>query len=137
MRGIVRHVVLPVVLALGACSSFEGKEAAVDPNLFPSGYQQEILVTFTKSVADPTNIRSAAISDPVLRPVGHEQRYAVCMRADTRELNNQYTGVQEQIAWFWGGHLNQLVKAKPGECDGMIYKPWPELEKYCLAKNCV
>ena len=136
MRGVVSYVVLPVALALGACSSFEGKEQAVDPNLFPNGYRQEMLVTFTKTVADPTNIRSAAISDPVLRPVGQDQRYAVCMRADTRDFNEQYMGVKERIAWFWGGHLNQLVEAKPGECNGMVYKPWPELEKYCLAKNC-
>ena len=89
MRGVVSYVVLPVALALGACSSFEGKEQAVDPNLFPNGYRQEMLVTFTKTVADPTNIRSAAISDPVLRPVGQDQRYAVCMRADTRDFNEQ------------------------------------------------
>jgi hypothetical protein len=87
-------------------------------------------------VTDPTNIRSAAISDPVLRPAGRDQRYAVCMRADTRDLSKQYTGVKERIGWFWGGHLNQLIEAKPGECDGAAYKPWPELEKYCLARNC-
>ena len=40
-----------------------------------------------------------SISDPVLRQVGEQdQRYAVCMRANTRDINRRYTGDQERIA---------------------------------------
>ena len=44
--------------------------------------------------------------------------------------------MKERIAYFYAGHLNQLVVATPEQCAGVAYKPWPELEKYCLAKNC-
>lgn len=140
MRGYAVAALLAGALALGACSSLnvfaDKQEAPVDPNLFPAGYKQEMLLTFTHDLVDATNIRDAEISDPVLRPTGQEQRYAVCMRANTRDFNRRYTGVKERIGWFWGGHLNQLVPAEAGQCAGVVYKPWPELEKYCLAKNC-
>jgi hypothetical protein len=140
MRGYAVAALLGGALALGACSSlnvFAGKEEApVDPNVFPAGYKQEMMRTFTHDLVDPTNIREAEIADPVLRAAGLEQRYAVCMRANTRDASRRYTGVKERIGWFWGGHLNQLVLAEPGQCTGAVYKPWPELEKYCLAKNC-
>ena len=143
MRGYAVAVLLGGTLALGACSSlsslnvFAGKEGSpADPNVFPAGYKQEMLRTFTHDLVDPSNIHDAAITDPVLRPAGLEQRYAVCMRANTRDANRRYTGVKERIGWFWGGHLNQLVLAEPGQCTSDAYKPWPELEKFCLAKNC-
>jgi hypothetical protein len=141
MRSYAVAALLGGALALGACSSlnvFAGKEEApVDPNVFPAGYKQEMALTFTRGLVDPTNIRDAEISDPVLRPTGpQEQRYAVCMRANVRDGARRYAGVKERIGWFWGGHLNQLVLAEPGQCTGAVYKPWPELEKYCLAKNC-
>jgi hypothetical protein len=139
MRRVAVAVLLGGALALGACSTldmFAGKEPPVDPNLFPTRYKDEIMLTFTRGLVDPSNIRDAAIADPVLRPAGQEQRYAVCMRANVRDAGRRYTGVKERIAWFWGGHLNQLVLAEPGQCAGAVYKPWPELEKYCLAKNC-
>jgi hypothetical protein len=140
MRGYAVAVLLGGTLALGACSSlnvFAGKEEApVDPNVFPAGYKQEMILTFTRGLVDPTNIHDAEISDPVLHSAGLEQRYAVCMRANTRDGSRRYTGVKERIGWFWGGHLNQLVLAEPGQCAGAVYKPWPELEKYCLARNC-
>jgi hypothetical protein len=48
-----------------------------------------------------------------------------------------YTGVKERVAYFYGGHLNQLVEATQGQCANVVYQPWPELEKYCLAaKGC-
>ncbi len=126
-------------ISLGACSSFNFTKPPppVAPNIFPSDYRNEILQTLSMKLTDPTNVRDAGISDPVLQQVSEQdQRYAVCVRFNARDINRQYTGDQERIAYFYGGHLNQLVPAANGQCKGAIYKPWPELEKNCQAKKC-
>ncbi|HEV2629991.1 MAG TPA: hypothetical protein VGV41_15260 [Pseudolabrys sp.] len=126
-------------ISLGACSSFDFTKPPppVAPNIFPSDYRNEILQTLSVKLTDPTNVRDAGISDPVLQQVSEQdQRYAVCVRFNARDINRQYTGDQERIAYFYGGHLNQLVPAANGQCKGAIYKPWPELEKNCQAKKC-
>ena len=62
-----------VALALTACSSSK-KEPDENPNLFPADYKNEILTTMTSTLENPTNVRAAYISDPVLRPVPQVQR---------------------------------------------------------------
>ncbi len=123
--------------ALAACSSFgSSKVVEVDPNLFPTDYKQEILNTMTQTLEDPTNVRAAYLSDPVLAPVGKDQRYTACVRYNGRNAAMHYKGSQDRIAYFYAGHLNQLVEATPEQCGQAAYKPFPELEKLCLAKKC-
>lgn len=127
-----------IALALTACSSgdYLGKPKEVDPNIFPTDYKSEISLTLTHVLDDPTNVRDAYISDPVLVPVGSDQRYAVCVRSNSRNQVRQYTGSKDRIAYFYGGHLNQLVDATQQQCGNAAYKPFPELEKVCLSKKC-
>jgi hypothetical protein len=125
------------VMSLLACSSGSKKEPEENPNVFPSDYKNEILNTMTSSLDDPTNIRSAYISEPALRPAGKEQRYVVCVRSDSRDYARQYTGVKDRAAIFYGGHLNQLIDATKEQCGNAAYRPFPELEKLCQAKKCV
>ena len=122
-------------VSLIACSS-DKKQAEENPNVFPADYKNQILVTLTNSLDDPTNIRSASITDPFIRSTGKVERYVVCVRADTRNLNREYTGIQDRIAYFYGGHINQLVEATKEQCGNVAYKPFPELEKLCQAKKC-
>jgi hypothetical protein len=135
MRRLMLGSLTIAAMALGACSSSPSGPGP-DPNIFPAQYRDEIMTTLTASLGDPSGIRQAGITEPMLRQAGREQRYVVCMRFDSRDINRQYTGVQERIAYFYAGHLNQLVKATADQCTGAPYKPWPELEKYCLAKSC-
>lgn len=122
-------------LALAGCSS-DSSTKEEDPNVFPKDYRNEVLATLTGLLEDPTKVRDAGITEPTLRPAGREQRYSVCVRSNSRNGARHYEGVKERIAYFYGGHLNQFVDADKGQCAGAAYKPWPELEKYCLAKNC-
>ena len=121
-------------LALAACST--NKEKPVDPNLFPTDYKKEILNTLKQTLTVNTNVRDAFISDPVLMQVGKEQRYTVCVRANSRNIEGVYTGAKDRIAYFYAGTLNQLVDAKPEQCANAAYKPFPELENICQAKEC-
>jgi hypothetical protein len=124
-----------VILALVACSSSK-KETEENLNLFPADYKNEILFTMTSALENPTNVRAAYISDPVLRPTGKFERYVVCVRSDSRNANNHYTGSKDRIAIFYDGHLNQLIDATKEQCGSAAYKPFPELEKLCQAKKC-
>jgi len=124
-------------LAVAGCSSSGKAPPEEDPNVFPSTYKDEILNTLTSVLDDPTNIRGAYISDPVLRTVGKDQRYTVCVRSDSRDANKQYGGSKDRIGFFYGGHLNQLVDATKEQCGNAPYKPFPELEKLCQARKCV
>src|SRR5215470_701997 len=98
-------LLLALAASLVACSS-DKKQAEENPNVFPANYKNEILLTMTNTLDDPTNIRGAYITDPFLRAAGKEERFIVCVRADTRNL----------VAVFYGGHLNQLVEATKEQC---------------------
>ena len=111
--------------SLVACSS-DKKQAEENPNVFPANYKNEILLTMTNTLDDPTNIRGAYITDPFVRAAGKEERFIVCVRAD----------FTDRVAVFYGGHLNQLVEATKEQCGNAAYKPFPELEKLCQAKKC-
>jgi hypothetical protein len=137
MNQRVGHWLLPAILAgaLAGCALTKAPPD-VDPNLFPTGFKKEILDTLASTLADPTNVRDAALSDPVLTPVANDQRYTACVRYNDRDANHHYTGVQDRIAYFYGGHLNQLVLAAKEQCAKAVYKPFPELEKLCLGNTC-
>lgn len=127
-------LVLMIGSVLAACGS--GKTSLVEPNIPPTGFKREILDTLQRTLDDPTNVHDAFISDPVLTPVGTDQRYTACVRYNPRDLNRTYAGNKERIAYFFGGHLNQLVEADKGQCAQAAYKPFPELEKLCFASKC-
>lgn len=127
-----------LMLALAACSSDSNKGPPVNPNIYPARYKQEIIATLRRILSDPTHVRNGLISDPVLMPVNTDQRYTACVRYTERDLVSQQYGEPEtRIAYFYGGQLNQLVKAKDDQCVNAAYKPFPEVEKLCLVEKCV
>ena len=125
-----------VALGLAACSS-SSKNVEPDANIFPKDYKTEIMYTLQRELDDPTNIRDAFVSEPFLTQASREQRYAVCVRSNSRNINREYTGIKDRIGYFYAGHLNQLIEATPEQCGKAAYKPWPELEKVCFSdKGC-
>jgi ABC-type Fe3+-hydroxamate transport system substrate-binding protein len=135
MRRIARAVFPLIAVVLAACSS-SGDKAEPDPNIFPTNYKREVVDTMMTALDDPTNVRDAFISEPALVPVGKDQRYAVCVRYNARDLARRYVGSKDRIAFFFAGHLNQFVDATPAQCGKAAYKPFPEAEKICLADKC-
>jgi hypothetical protein len=124
-----------LAMTLAACSSDKTKD--LDPNIVPINAKDEILNTLLKALPDPTNVRDAYMSDPALTSTGREQRYTACVRYNARDASRQYAGSTDRIAYFYGGHLNQLVEATKEQCGNAAYKPFPELENLCQAKKCV
>ncbi len=123
---------LPLMLA--ACVAEYNKDP--EPNIFPAAYKKEILTTITPLLTDPTNVRDAFISEPALTSVNKDQRYTVCIRYNARDANRRYMGSTDRIAYFFAGHLNQLVEPRDQQCAKAAYKPFPELEKLCLGVKC-
>jgi len=123
-------------MALAACGSSSKTAPETEPNIVPTDYKNEILQAMTSALDDPSNIREAYISDPVLTQLDLSQRYTACVRFNARDLARNYVGSKDRIAYFFGGHLNQLVEATKEQCGKAAYKPFPELEKLCLANKC-
>jgi hypothetical protein len=130
-------VLAVLVLALAACSSTDNA-ATSNPNIPPTDYRQEIITTletYFKS-NETISVSNAFLSDPELRPGDKEQRYTACVRYTAHGVTPGEVGNAERIAYFYGGHLNQLIPVTGDECARVAYKPFPELNKVCLGKGC-
>jgi hypothetical protein len=119
-RPVLAGALVLVALASAGCDHKERPK--VDPNLFPTDYKSKIVKTLQTSLTDRSSFFGAAISPPVLKPFGAENRYVVCVR-----LSGNKPG--EKMAIFFGGELNQFVDATEDVCRGAAYEPFPELER--------
>ncbi len=119
---------------LGACGhhhSPSSETAPSDPdiNVLPADYKRDILAAMHAYLNDPTGIRDAAISEPVLKTVGNLQRYVVCVRFDAKKHGNDYAGVKEIAAVFLVGRFDHFVEKAQEQCAGLSLSPFPELQK--------
>ncbi len=139
MRKTAASVVLLSALAAAAAACTNDKTPKLaDSNAFPARYKEEIIESlrsiFQKN--DTATVADAMISDPVLRSVDNEQHYAACVRYTAHGTIYNIVANAERIAYFYGGHLNQLVEATKEECGNAAYKPFPELNQLCIGVGC-
>lgn len=123
--------------AIAACAP--DKVPTVETNVAPtSRYKTEIVdalrLIFAKN--DTTSISNAAVSDPLLRSISGEQHYISCVRYTAHYATLKMTTTTERVAYFYGGHLNQLIEATKEQCGNAAYKPFPELNELCIGKGC-
>jgi hypothetical protein len=127
------------VIGAGLAACAPDNLSAVNPNVVPTNrYKGEIVETlralFSKN--DTTSVSNAVISDPVLRSIGGEQRYVACLRYTAHYADLSMATSTERVAYFYGGHLNQLVETTKEQCGNAIYRPFAELNALCLGKAC-
>jgi hypothetical protein len=77
---------------------------------------------------NPTGIRDAAISEPVLKSSGAVDRYVACLRFTPKKNASEYGGTREIAAVFMGGRLDRFVDLPKTECTGVSYAAFPELQ---------
>ncbi len=134
--GCRRHVGLIIVaLALSACAGGRHRtdEAGSDEgvNAYPSNYKTDILAAMHVYLNDPTAIRDAGISEPVLKSatLTMPSRYMLCLRFNPKKTATVYAGMREAAAVFVAGRFDQFIETPKDLCAGVTYAPFPELEK--------
>jgi hypothetical protein len=126
-------LIVTLLLALAGCASepkFSGVETrgGVSVNIFPDNYRGEILAYERAYLNDPTGVRSAGVTRPVLKNVGVGDRYVVCVRFNAKNPGGAYTGTREYLVIFLAGKLDQMGVTRD-QCKDAVYEPFPELEK--------
>jgi hypothetical protein len=118
-----------VLVCMTGCASNDPVKTIGEANVYPASPRPEILAFLRTYLNDPSNIRSAFVSEPALMTVGSTQRYGMCLRFDARKSGGEYEGSRDRVVYFLAGKLDTMVEARRGECKDAVYQPFPELEK--------
>jgi hypothetical protein len=114
--------------ALGACTGAPA-DRENPGTVYPTNYKAELLAFLRTYLNDPSNIREAAISEPVARVLGTETRYIVCLRYETRRTSGEYAPSRERLAIYYGGRFDRFLESAREQCAAATYQPFPELER--------
>jgi hypothetical protein len=118
-----------VMFVLGACAQANQSADESVINVYPANYRSEILAGMHAYLNDPTGIREPGVSEPMIKSVGNDNRYLVCVRFNGRRRGNEYGGVREIGAVFVSGRFDRFVDTVREQCAGAAYAPFPELGK--------
>jgi len=114
----VRIALLLASLAIAGCST---STPAVDPNVMPTDYRNQVATYLGQVVTDRADFRNSMIGAPVLKQVGASEHYIVCVMLNGR---NEH---KEKIVIYLGPNINQFIDAAPGQCADAAYQPFKEL----------
>ncbi|MGA8615883.1 MAG: hypothetical protein WB760_30210 [Xanthobacteraceae bacterium] len=125
---------IAATLLLGACGGHHlgfGDHDGDDIHAFPDHYKTDILSAMHAYLNDPSGIRDASISEPMLKSISAGTRYVVCLRFNGKQNNGAYTGVRQIAAVFLAGRFDDFIDpiAAREPCNTAAYTPFPELEK--------
>lgn len=98
---------------------------------YPENYKSEILAAMHAYLNDPSGIRDASISEPMLKEVGHGMgtRYVVCLRFNGKRDNGNYAGIKQIEAVFLASRFEDFIDAPREPCLTATYAAFPELER--------
>ena len=145
---------LGVAVSLADCAGHGRPSSDERANAYPENYKTDLLGFLHTYVNDPTQIRDAAIADPVLMPVsgspdragsspgrfanpfdptgGSQERYVVCVRYNAKDRDGRYTGLKQGMAVYVRGRFDRFTEQprdqQRGPCEHADFKPFPELE---------
>ncbi len=132
----IKNLRLAALVAVALCGCAERGEKKVEENVYPKDYRASIMERLRVQLADPTGIRDAYVSEPVLKPTGLIARYIACVKFNARDEEGQYVGSKESAAFFFSGSLTQIVNSTRELCGNAAYQPFPELQKLCREAYC-
>jgi hypothetical protein len=127
---------LALALALAACgqtldelSKDQRRADWAAANVYPANYRAELIAYLRTYLNDPSGIREAAISEPVLKPVGYGDRYMVCVRFNPKRAGGGYAGAKDHLVIYAGGKLDRYLEAAGENCKDAAFAAFPELER--------
>jgi hypothetical protein len=123
----IHWFLLALALSLGGCTPHSPAEIEAENeaalNAFPNDYQSELLLFLRTSLNDP-KFHDASVSEPVLKPIGGTvSRYVVCVRFNDQNDADAHQHVNDKLAIFFRGNVNQLIDADANQCGSVTYKP--------------
>ena len=133
----MRWLALLAVLVAGGCSTDVGPTPAEleaqwnAQNVAPQNYKQDLLAFLRTYLNDPTHVRDAGVSQPVLKKAGPGDRYVACVRYNARNESGKYAGIKEGAAVYISGKLDRFLDGKEAQpfCKDIAYAPFPELTR--------
>jgi hypothetical protein len=137
---------LPLLLTASLAACAGGQFDLLRPagsSVAPTNYKADILAFLRTYLNDPTNIRDTALTQPMVLPVGSQQRHVVCVRFNAKNSRGQYAGLINTAAVFNAGKLDRFIDLSPDEaasdaplraqlrepCQTATYQPFPELQQ--------
>jgi hypothetical protein len=134
----VLMMAVSVAVALGGCASdlepsaSELKSRWDAQNVYPQAYRQDLLAFLRTYLNDPSQVRSAEVSQPQLKYVGPGDRYVACVRYNSRNSDGKYLGSKDGAAIYVGGKLDRFLDTPRDVrqlCKEVAFAPFPELER--------
>jgi hypothetical protein len=119
----MRWLLLALAPWLGGCAKHSQAEDDAALNTFPKDYQAQLLGLLRTSMNDP-KFHDASVSEPTLKPVSATaNRYVVCVRFNDQTGVDAPPHINDKLAIFFNGNVNQLIDADASQCGAVAYKP--------------
>ena len=130
----MRWLLILAVLVAGCSTDLGPNQAEIRAqreaeNVYPKNYKNDLLAFLRTWLNDPSHIRAGAVSAPMLRDVGHGERYVACLRYNARGTDGTYKGVKTGAAIYVSGKLDRFLDDKDarGYCADVRFTAFPEL----------
>ena len=138
MRALALSMAVSVAVVLGGCATETGPSASElkarwdAENVYPQGYRQDLLAFLRTYLNDPSQVRSASVSQPQLKYIGPGDRYVACVRYNARNSDGKYVGSKDGAAIYVAGKLDRFIDTSKDVrelCKEVAFVPFPELER--------
>jgi hypothetical protein len=131
-----RAAILLLPIALAACAGGDDSRSVaftdnrgVANQPYPNNYRPELLAFMKTYLNNPVGVHDAVMADPVERTVGGRLRYVSCLRFTPRESDGSYRELRERAIVYIDGRLDRMIENASDVCAGVVYVPFPELQK--------
>ena len=138
VQALALLMAVSVAVALGGCATETGPSASElkarwdAENVYPQGYRQDLLAFLRTYLNDPSQVRSASVSQPQLKYIGPGDRYVACVRYNARNSDGKYVGSKDGAATYVAGKLDRFLDTPKDVrelCKEVAFVPFPELER--------
>lgn len=113
---------------LGGCAGIEANQRHEQSNIYPPNFRSEIVLFMRTYLNDPTQVRGAFVSEPVVRSFEGGDRFSVCVRYNAKKSGGQYAGSKDSVAVFRDARFDRMTDNGREQCKDAAYQPFPELE---------